>query len=253
MSIVLIFAFIIILLIFILFNRIKAALITVFITAFFFILIGNGLLPALLLKNLQQSYVHLPQPSWQKNNAIVLLGAGAINITNTSSIAPTVMAYSRIYMAANLYFNCKKSQSNCKIIVSGGDALKAGDSEASVYAKALYKLTIPKSAIILESQSLNTYKNAEYTSKILNAQHYDQIYLVTSGIHLTRSLLYFSHFGITAKPMMADYLKPQLSILPLSYNFAMADFAIHEYLGLARYYVYEFLGLNTEVKAAGIP
>ncbi len=63
-------------------------------------------------------------------------------------------------------------------------------------------------------------------------QHrFDKLFLVTSGLHLPRALLYFGYFGRYPTPCAADYIVPHMSILPIGYNLAIADFAAHEYIG----------------------
>ena len=42
-----------------------------------------------------------------------------------------------------------------------------------------------------------------------------------------------------------------LSWLPLSYNFAMADLALHEYTGIVRYHVYNAMGWNVQATKPG--
>ena len=42
-----------------------------------------------------------------------------------------------------------------------------------------------------------------------------------------------------------------LSILPIGYNFAVADLAAHDYIGMLRYYIYNFLGWNPPVSLVG--
>jgi uncharacterized SAM-binding protein YcdF (DUF218 family) len=58
--------------------------------------------------------------------------------------------------------------------------------------------------------------------------------MISSGLHLPRALLYFSHFGVNPTPCAADYIVPSVSIFPIGYNFAIADLAVHEYLGILR-------------------
>jgi uncharacterized SAM-binding protein YcdF (DUF218 family) len=234
-------------------RHIKACISTLIFALVCFFAIGNGLVPLILLKQLQTPFVDLPKPEWKSQNAIVLLGAGAIKLPTTNAIKPTIMAYSRIHETARLYLECAKDHHQCTIIISGGDALKIGKSEAIVYRDALLSLGINNSDIELETNSMNTYKNAEFTSNILKKNQYSQVILVTSGIHLKRALLYFSNFGINAKPALADYLTPQFAVIPLGYNFAVTDFAIHEYLGIARFYFYNFLGWNKNVSVSGEP
>lgn len=76
----------------------------------------------------------------------------------------------------------------------------------------------------------------------MQAGGFDRVFLVTSGLHLQRSLLYFAHFGIHCTGAPADHLQPQRSWVPLGYNLAVAAFAFHEYLGILRYRVYNALG-----------
>lgn len=234
-----------------LFKRIKSGLTILLFTIIGFIGAGNGLIPDMFLRQLQGQFLSAPRPAWKNTNAIVLLGAGTIKLPGVNEVKPALMAYSRINKAAQLYFDCVKSHHRCSIIISGGDALKTGESEAAIYQNALLELGVNKSNIILEPNSLNTYKNAEFTSSIVKQKHFDQVVLVTSGIHLKRALLYFSFFDIHAQPAMADYLAPRIGMMSLGYNFAMMDFAIHEYLGMARFHVYHFLGWNKEVTSPG--
>lgn len=209
-----------------------------------FIFIGGGFFPQLLLNRLQENVIPLDKPTWQKKNAIILLGVGVLHLPNKDRLQPTVVGYSRIYETARLYFSCKKSATQCFVFVSGGDALSVGESEAVIYQKALMDLGVAKSDFILESKSMNTYQNAKFTSELLQKESFNQIVLVTSAIHMERSLLYFSAFDVKPTPAPADYLTAIHSFLPLGYNFAMVDFALHEYMGVVRFHFYQFMGWN---------
>jgi len=61
---------------------------------------------------------------------------------------------------------------------------------------------------------------------------------------MKRASLYFSSFDIYAIPAISDYLEPNFSIIPIGYNFAITDFALNERIGIIRFYIYNFLGLN---------
>ena len=52
------------------------------------------------------------------------------------------------------------------------------------------------------------------------------------------------HVPIEPAPVRADLVEPLWSVYPLSWNFTVADAALHEYVGIARYHVYNALGLN---------
>ena len=139
---------------------------------------------------------------------------------------------------------CKKNTAKSSIIISGGDASGTGVTEAESYRSELLRLGVEDSDLVLEKRSLNTFRNAEFTSLLVKAGQFDRVFLVTSGLHLPRAILYFTHFGILAVPTPADYASPQLSMIPLGNNFAIADYAAHEYIGIALYYLYNLLGLN---------
>jgi uncharacterized SAM-binding protein YcdF (DUF218 family) len=232
------------------FKSIKSGKIAIIITTIFFLLTGTGVFSFFLLNKLE-SFPVLAHPDWGKHNAIILLGAGAVKLPGENTVFPTMMAYSRIYETARLYSSCKKTNAECIIIISGGDALSVGKSEAAVYQNALDAIGIKDSDIILEANSMNTYKNAELTSAILKSKQFDQVFLVTSGIHMKRALLYFSHFGIQATPSVSDYIPPKIYNFPSGYNFAITDFALHEYIGIMRFYIYNYLGLNAKSTAPG--
>lgn len=235
------------------FKHLKAALIVFFITFIFFLTTGFGIISAPLLKSLESPYPILTQPHWKKNNAIVILGGGTVALPMTGIVKPTILSYARIYEATRLYLLCKKTNSICKIIISGGDALALGKSEAAVYQDEFLAIGVINSDIILESNSMNTFKNAEFTGAILKSKRFDNVLLVTSGIHMKRALLYFSHFGIHAVPAASDYIASHISIIPLGYNFAITDFAIHEHTGIIRFYIYNYLGWNTNSASPGSP
>lgn len=213
-----------------------------------FLALGCGPIPAWLLNNLQSDYAVRHPIEWGKRNAIVLLGAGTQKITDV--VEPGTFSYARIVETAGLYNDCRKTLAECKIIVSGGDATRTGSPESAVYRGTLLRLGVDIADVLLESDSMNTFQNAQFTSAILRRYDADRVALVSSGFHLKRSELYFAHFGVSATPVRADYLRAQWSIIPTSYNLLIADVASQEYIGIARYHAYNLLGWNAKVTRA---
>jgi uncharacterized SAM-binding protein YcdF (DUF218 family) len=205
---------------------------------------GSGLVGQCLLSPLQINNTYDTSIQWGKHNALVVLGAGTTKNQTTNIIFPGIMGYPRIDATAMSYLDCKKSHSDCTVIVSGGDPLKNGETEARVYQQYLHDLGVNAGDIILEDKSGNTFQNAQYSSEILKKHNFDQVFLITSGFHMQRALLYFTHFDIKPIPLPADYTNSHYSIWPRGYNFAIADYALHEHLGIARYYFYNFMGWN---------
>ncbi|WP_197326577.1 YdcF family protein [Ralstonia solanacearum] len=207
-----------------------------------FVAIGCGPVPAWLLDSLEGPFEARPAVAWGKRNAIVLLGAGTRRVDG--GVEPGVFSYPRLMEAAQQYQACRKTDADCKILVSGGDARHHGDPEAAVYRRALQAIGIDAGDVLLEPNSMNTWQNAQFSRAALAAYAPERTVLVSSAIHLRRGLLYFTHFGMTPTPVRADDLQATPSPLPLAINFAMTDYALHEWIGIARYHVYNALGWN---------
>ncbi|WP_449422552.1 YdcF family protein [Rhodanobacter lindaniclasticus] len=213
------------------------------------LVVGCGPLPIGLLARLQSGYAAQP-PAWGQRNVIVLLGAGTVRAIG-GEVEPSLFAYGRISKAAELYRACRQAGRACKVEVSGGDARGLGRPEAAVYAGDLQRLGVDAADLLLEPRSMNTWQNAQFSGPLLKAYGADRVLLVSSGYHLRRGTLYFAHFGIQAVPVRADYVSGVRSWLPLSYNLAMTDLALHEYAGIARYHVYNTMGWNVRATKPG--
>jgi uncharacterized SAM-binding protein YcdF (DUF218 family) len=208
-----------------------------------FVLVGCGVLPRLLLRRLQTPYALRPAPDWAPHNAIVLLTGDSVYIPH-DKVEPSMTAYGRITEAAVLYRDCRQARVSCKLLVSGGDPAHMGTSLAVSYGVVLRQLGVPADDLILESRSNNTWQNAQFSRPLLAALGEPRIWLVSSAWHLRRGVLYFDHFGIAATPVRADYLGAWISGWPSASNFVLTDVALHEYLGIARYHVYNAMGWN---------
>ncbi len=213
--------------------------------------VGCGPLPIWLLARLQSDHAKAAPVAWGQRNAIVLLGAGAVRVAGSDEVEASLFGYGRISKAAELYRACRQAGRECKVEASGGDALGVGQSEAAVYAGDLQQLGVDAADLLLEPRSMNTWQNAQFSGPLLKSYGFDRVLLVSSGFHLRRGMLYFAHFGIHAVPVAADYVDGMRSWLPLSYNFAMADLALHEYAGIARYHVYNAMGWNVQATKPG--
>lgn len=135
-----------------------------------------------------------------------------------------------------------------KIIVSGGTAaiLQNEPAEALFLRKEFLANNIPDSNIIVESRSRNTYENAVYSKVLLDSMHTQPPYiLITSSLHMKRSVAVFSKSRLPIIPFPCDYkviekdfdwddfLIPKIFVL---YNW---PYFIKEVVGL---YVYKLTG-----------
>ena len=177
-----------------------------------------------------------------KHRALILLGGG---LDNTGGVmTPTITAYSRLIEVYRIYHTAKQRGIHYTLIISGGDPNHLGTSEALVYGNLLQQLGVLPEDIILEDESLNTYQNAEFTKKIIAKLPFKQYLLVTSGIHMRRSVLYFGYLGIEVIPAISDAPSVGSLWVPSAYNLALMQMMIHETLGMVCMSVYNSLGLN---------
>lgn len=225
------------------FNYRHTSIFTALLAFILFFLAGSGVLTQPILSSLQ-SYLPLKSPHWSKRNVILILGIGTTQWPDSTHLSIHPLGYSRIHEAARLYYLCKKQATVCRVITSGGDPAKLGTAEATIMARELIEIGIPSPDIIMEPRSLNTYENAKFSSEIFRSQKFDNRILVTSGFHMMRSLLLLQSFDLHPTPAPSDRLSSQFSLIPLSQNFALLDLALHEYTGMAQYYLYNYMGWN---------
>ncbi|SHL66298.1 DUF218 domain-containing protein [Chryseobacterium contaminans] len=98
--------------------------------------------------------------------------------------------------------------------------------------------------IIKEDQSMNTYQNAKFSNEILKKIGVSNIYLVTSGFHMKRSVALFQTFGLKPIPQASDLIDTEITVFPNSYNAAFTFVMLKEVVGIWQVQVYNSLGMN---------
>lgn len=215
---------------------------------------ASGPLTRVLLTHLQRGYASTaPTNGWTGRDAILVLGAGTVRVASTGALEAPMVAYGRLVSAFELYRDCKQAGGACLVLVSGGNPQHHEVAEAVVYGRELRRLGVPAADLVLETRSNSTWQNAQFSRPILKAWAPRKIWLLTSGFHMRRSLLYFAHFGITPVPVRGDYLYAMLTWWPVAWNVSAADTALHEYLGMVQFYVYQAMGWNVPATGPLIP
>ena len=139
------------------------------------------------------------------------------------------------------------------VILSGGRIDWSGNasSESVQMAAIMGQLGVPSRAIIEEPNSRNTYENAVNVRKIMEERGIRQVLLVTSAMHMPRSLFTFKRQGIDPIPAPTDFLISDyelqqlrdnsqsrlLSLLPDASNLQLFTLALKEYIGWIVYYL----------------
>ena len=208
---------------------------------------SNPLIAATLVKTLEWQY--LPPDPVPAAEAIVVLGGSTRPQSPPRPWIEVLESGDRVLYSVRLYQDGVAPL----IIFSGGRiSWKEGSvagSEAKDMAEIAQLMGVPERNILLEDQSLNTYQNAIETAKILKQRQIDTILLVTSAIHMPRSVAIFEKqgFNVTAAPtdywVAQDLLEQMQGISGATFLNALPDMealhfftrALKEYIGLGVY------------------
>lgn len=220
-------------------------------TALLVLLISsNGWVSRALVRSLE--WQHIPSGELPQVAAIVVLGGGIKPQIPPRPWVDLADRGDRVLHGVQLYRQKKAPL----IIFSGGriDWKDSNESESKDMAAIALAMGVPGGAILQDPTSLNTYQNAVNVRKILDDKKIQRrVLLVTSAMHMPRSLLIFQRQGIEAIAAPTDFLVTQndfkgmqdsweailLNLLPDTENLANTTGGLKEYVGLA---VYRLLG-----------
>ncbi len=187
---------------------------------------------------LENSYPYRPAQQYPQAEAIVVLGGStANNRLNWFEPLEPASKLARVDTAAELYFQHRAP----KILVSGG-ALSGDVSEARGMAARLKTMGVPAEDIILENESRTTHENAQMTVDELRDNNIHSILLVTSALHMPRSMASFSKFGleVTAAPNPPQITPPDNQtfslLIPNDRALAGSRSILKEYVGVMVYW-----------------
>lgn len=181
-------------------------------------------------------------------DAIVVLGGANSGETRFGRGYDYNGAVDRVFAAHELYQAGKAPV----ILISGGRYSSVEVPEAHALRETLELLGVPESAILIEDTSKTTYENAVNSAPMLIAANHRHILLVTSAVHMKRSLALFraQGFDVTAAP--TDHQIPRFEPflprwLPTVERLERSTRAVHEWVG---YWVYEATGKLAPVSPA---
>jgi uncharacterized SAM-binding protein YcdF (DUF218 family) len=184
-------------------------------------------------------------PPWDASrgppDGIVVLG-GAIDPDLSAAIDRPALGRSgdRIVAAAELARRYPKA----RIIYSGGNANLIGDDspkEADYALSMLEDLGVAKARLTAERLSRNTLENAEFVKTVANPKKGERWLLVTSAVHMPRSIGLFRRAGFDVEAYPVDRRAGESENFWL-YSVAInglerTDLAMREWIGLAAYWL----------------
>ena len=195
---------------------------------------------------------HIPNGELPVVDAIVLLGGATRPAFGPRPDVELKEESDRIFRAAQLYRDGK-----APVIIASGGRLKwdtaplpVEETEAYDMSLILQLLGVAEDDIVLEANSRNTYENAVFVKDILQERNIERILLVTSALHMPRSIQIFQKQGINAIAAPTDFIAVHsqfsqsardnlaqqfISALPKADNLALTTRALKEYVGWVVY------------------
>jgi uncharacterized SAM-binding protein YcdF (DUF218 family) len=194
-------------------------------------------------------FQHLPSGELPKAEAIVVLGGATESQVPPRPWVELRDEGDRVLYAGKLYREGKAP----RLILSGGriEWNRGGNPESADMAMLLETMGVPKSAILEDPSSLNTHENAINVKQIMATQNIRQVLLVTSAMHMPRSLKIFRKLGMNAIAAPTDFTtlhldRPDangsaalniLNTLPDAEQLKRTTRALKEYVGIAVYWL----------------
>lgn len=139
--------------------------------------------------------------------AIVVLGGGTWPMQFDQPYPNLGAASDREWHGARLY---QAGKAPFLILTGGHDPQFSATSSAETMRRFMADLGVPESAMVLEDQARNTTENALFTAQILRDRGIKRILLVTSALHMPRSVALFERQGLEVVPAATDHeVRPQ--------------------------------------------
>ncbi len=218
------------------------------IVALLLLLIGsNRWVSVYLARSLEWQY--LPASEIPQAEVLVVLGGATEPQQYPRPTVEVNSAGDRVTYAAQLYHDGKAPV----LLLSGGNVTLIegkATTQADEMANLLEKMGVPKERMLIQPLSQNTHDDAEYCAQILKEKGISRVLLVTSAIHMPRSVALFRHLGVDVIPAPTDFTVTQdgldslnsfqpdsflINILPNTSSLSLTTNALKEYLGLLVY------------------
>lgn len=171
---------------------------------------------------------------------VVVLGSGSFNLRASGRQLPIVtqQAGLRVLEAARLF----DLLNGPIVIASGGiterDPAAAPESEA--LRRALIDAGVRDDRIVRESESKNTHDEAVVVKRMLAERGVTDFVLVTSPLHMRRSMLAFEQQGLhpipSPSPLMSDRSSRPNPFMPNQLAFRISDEVVYEWLARGYYW-----------------
>jgi len=124
------------------------------------------------------------------------------------------------------------------VIVTGIGPASEPRASAEAMADALASAGVPRARIWLEARATNTRENARYSVELGRSRGVDRFVVVTSAVHMRRSLREFRRAGVEPVGAPVEYLGASfgglVDLIPTAFSMARTQQCVHEFLGMLK-------------------
>ncbi|HEY0829178.1 MAG TPA: YdcF family protein [Bacilli bacterium] len=185
-----------------------------------------------LVRSLELRYT--PSASIEGDVIVVLMGGSTVDTPGIGGPGhPSGETAGRLITAASLYFKL-----GVPIIVSGGQVYAESGYEGEIGKRTLVAMGVPEKLVFVENSSRSTTENVYNIKPILDKSGYLNPILITSALHMTRSVRNFDKIGVEIEPYPTAYMVSKKFKLNISHFYPSYEavnktgHALKEYLGL---------------------
>ena len=195
----------------------------------------------LLIYSLEYQYPVPSEEVLSTLDVVVVLGGGMSSQGGFRKCPePSGAAYSRLYNGIRIF-----RQSGADILAfSGGGSKDDLPSESEVMKTLALELGVREDRMITEGKSRNTMENGAELAKLLSSRQAGRIGLVTSALHMPRSVKVFRRQfpNSTIVPLPVNHLyspdwRNPKNYIPSSGNLSRSNNALHEWIGMVWYVI----------------
>ena len=208
-------------------------------TAILFLL-SLGPVSDTLVYLLEKQYPPALQETISKVDVVVILGGGVLPSGGLRAVAePSRATYSRVVNGVE-YFGRSGAQ---YLIVSGGAGPSGGETNAEVMKRLAIKLDVPADRMLMEPCASTTWEHPEEVAKLIyEPRDTVVIGIVTSALHMKRSMMAFERYFSRVVALPSNYLYEPIrweirSFIPSAEALSTSSAMFHELVGLGWYYV----------------
>ncbi|WP_371345881.1 YdcF family protein [Ancylobacter sp. IITR112] len=202
------------------------------------LLFGLSPLARMLLLPLESRFPAYVEDGRRIDGIIVLGGGEQARITAARGQPSFADSAERVLAMGEL----ARRYPHARVVFTGGGPEDRRLGEASVVRLALPQIGLPEDRVMFEPLARNTAENARFAKQLVQPRPDENWLLVTSAFHMPRAVGVFRRAGFPVIAYPVDYRTAGPSdrwrlFRSVAYGLNAFDLAVHEWLGLAVYYL----------------